>query len=80
MKKEYYVLFSCDKWKSYSSMRLMGVFSITELRKVVKKIIEKGDFEYEKSDVKEINKMTGSDISRVLKYGYVETVGLNEEL
>ena len=42
-----YLLFSCDEWKSYNSMRIRGVFTNErELRKVLIKLFEEGEFEF----------------------------------
>lgn len=78
MKRQYYVLFTCDEWKSYASMSLVGVFTLTKLRKVVKRRIKKGDFEYGR-DIKEIDEIDGNEIDKLLTYGFIQSIELNEE-
>ena len=72
---ELYVLFSCDEWKSKSSMRLMGVFTTVEaLWDTVCKLVEADDMEWSYNP-------TGQDpysINSALKYGHINTVTSNE--
>lgn len=79
MKREYFVLFTCDEWKGYSSMRLVGVFNLTKLRKVVKKMIKSDDFSCDGYDIKDIDVLGGSDINNMITYGFIQPIGLNEE-
>ena len=88
-KKQIFVLFSCDEWKDYSSMRLCGAStSATKLKSmVISEIKEKnmiyGDESSPKSaQIKAIRKAfkekSPSEINDQLIYGYIETVNDGE--
>lgn len=79
-KRRYYGLFSCDEWKSHSSMNLIGVFTLTKLRKLVKERVKKGDFEFGGERITEIDNMDFDSIDTMLTYGYIIELGINEEL
>lgn len=78
MKREYYVLFSCDEWKSTSSMEFIGVFCEGKLRKILKKKIKKNEFELE-LDIEQLDKGDIYTIDNCLTYGYIKKIYLNEE-
>lgn len=79
MKRDYYVLSSCDEWKSYSSMKLVGVFTLKELKKVVKRKVKEGYFEFGRRNIMEIDNMDGSEIDSMITYGSITRINLNEE-
>ena len=49
MKRKYYALFHCDEWKTYSSMRFIGVVSESRLKWALNKI--KHECEYDKDEL-----------------------------
>ena len=70
-----YVLFTCDVWKSKSSMSLIGVTSnYNKLKRQIKKMIKSGDIEMNDSDKKFNVKdySTANDINNNVNYCYVE--------
>lgn len=78
-KKPYYVLFSCNEWKDYSSMRLLGVTDAPEILYVmIGSCIRKDDMLYMYDNAKESWQRFQEDYhyGRVnldlLTYGYVE--------
>lgn len=77
--RDYYVLFSCDEWKSYSSMKLIGIFNKNELVKVIKRRIKKRELHFNR-DIKEISKMSVEEIKVALEFGYIESLKLNQEI
>lgn len=77
--REYYILFNCDEWKGYSSMRLVGVFNRTQLIKILKRRIKKGEYEFGR-DIKEIDNLSIQEIDASLVYGYIQETRLNEIL
>lgn len=77
MMREYYVLSSCDQWKSFSSMNFLGVFSRSELIKTIKRKVKKEDFNFHR-ELKELKNMTIRDIDSSLVYGYIQPIHLNE--
>lgn len=79
MKRQHYALFSCDVWKSNSTMKFMGVFTKPRLLRIIRREIKDNNFEYgcplstlEEEDVRSLNDM--------LTYGYIEEITINEEL
>lgn len=77
-KEKLYVLFSCNTWKEHSSMRLMGVFSENQLRKKIKKEVLANNFEID--DEIYLTEGAIEKINDRLKYGYIESIYLNEEI
>lgn len=77
-KEKLYVLFSCNTWKEHSSMGLMGVFSENQLRKKIKKEVLANNFEID--DEIYLTEGAIEKINDRLKYGYIESIYLNEEI
>ncbi|MFL0365229.1 hypothetical protein ACH0BF_19685 [Pseudobacillus sp. 179-B 2D1 NHS] len=84
---ELFILMTCDEWKSWTSMRLRGVFTLQELKNYIKthskntniKMEEPNqekDFEFE-ADWGQMELMSAYEINQYLTYGYVEAVELN---
>lgn len=78
-KKTHYVLFSCNAWKEYSSMRLLGVTDNPEaLYVMIGSRIRAGDMLYIHDDAKESWQLFQADYHNgevnlgLLEYGYVE--------
>lgn len=79
-KKTYYVLFSCNAWKEYSSMRLLGVTDDLEILYVmVGSCIRADDMFYKYDGAKESWRQFQEDYHcgeinlALLEYGHVET-------
>jgi len=77
--KEAIILYSCNQWKEYSSLRVIGVFTNrNKFNSCVKKHIKAKEMNWnlrqsiEDSDLKEIQAS--------LEYGDVEIVELNKEV
>lgn len=79
--REYYALYTCDAWKTHSSMTLVGVFTKAKLISIIKKYVKESDprFEFE-SDLKKIESMEINEIDNSLKYGYIQKIKINEIL
>ncbi|QUH21822.1 hypothetical protein [Alkaliphilus sp. B6464] len=77
--RQYYALFTCNEWKEFSSMRLVGMFSRTELIKIIKKRVKENEFGFCR-DIKEINEMPIRDIEVSLEYGHIIELKINEIL
>ena len=67
----------CDEWKSYTSMRLFGVFSNRKkLNSAVKKLINKKYAELKSND--KIEDMSISDMQSQIQYLSFEEITLNK--
>lgn len=78
--KQYFLLFSCNKWKEYSSMRLVGVsMDLEALYIMIGSKIKAGDMLYQSNDKKESWEMFQQDYRRGkiefgrLECGFVDT-------
>lgn len=78
-KKTHYVLFSCNAWKEYSSMRLLGVTDEQEtLYVIIGSCIRADNMLYIHDDAKESWRQFQEDYHNgevnlgLLRYGYVE--------
>ncbi len=80
MKNKYYALFSCDQWKSHSSMSLIGVFTLLKLRSAIRKRIKSKNFSFDGYDIKEIKNMSIHDLDIALQYGSIIELSINETL
>ncbi len=78
--EEYYALFSCNEWKDYASMRLIGVFTRAELNKQIREKIQKGDMEFDDDNIYSDDNLSAYDINTLLKYGHVQELSINEVL
>ena len=76
--KGHFALFSCDDWKSHSSMSLVGVFTKDELINQLNKEIEVGDMEFGRDNSLEL--LSIRDIESSLKYGFIQELSINEVL
>lgn len=74
--RKHYILFSCDAWKSYASHKLIGVFTLKELIRIIKRKTKKGDFKFD--GINEIGSKTIREIDIALEFGYVEEIQINE--
>ena len=79
-KKTHYMLFSCNEWKEYSSMRLVGISMDLEIIYImIGSKIKSGDMLYQSDDKKESWKIFQRDYRlgavelAQLEYGFVDT-------
>lgn len=80
-KQTLYVLSSCDAHNSYSSMSLIGVFDEATVREVIwDRLSDDFEFGIEEITNDKFNEMSIDDIDKLLTYGFVRTVSLNERL
>ena len=77
MKRKYYVLFNCDEYKAYSSMKLIGVFTEKELRRVIRKKIKEKEFEFYGNITEILNEKDLKYIFDTLEYGYFQEISIN---
>lgn len=75
--REYYVLFSCDDWKSHSSMSLIGVFSRKKLEKTIRKFVKDGSMKFNR-ELKTLPELSVHDIEVALEFGFIQSIHLNE--
>ena len=80
MIKQYFLLFSCNEWKEYSSMRLVGISMDLEIIYImIGSKIKSGDMLYQSDDKKESWKIFQRDYQlgavelAKLEYGFVDT-------
>ena len=80
MIKQYFLLFSCNEWKEYSSMRLVGISMDLEIIYImIGSKIKSGDMLYQSDDKKESWKIFQRDYQlgavelSQLEYGFVDT-------
>ena len=80
MIKQYFLLFSCNEWKEYSSMRLVGISMDLEIIYImIGSKIKSGDMLYQSDDKKESWKIFQRDYRlgavelAQLEYGFVDT-------
>lgn len=74
MEKDIYLLYSCDEWKSWSSISLiMASTSQNKIRKEIKSRVRNGDMEYG-AEFKNITESPLEDINNCLEYGYIDIV------
>ena len=74
MKKNIYLLYSCDEWKSYSSFRL--IMASTD-EKEIKRRIKADEIEY-CSGTEDLDKKSLYDLDNCLKYGNIQIVNDGE--
>lgn len=74
--ENHYVLFNCNEWKNFSSMKLVGVFTRPKLDEYLKKEISEGNMEIGRNEL--INSLSIQELNTSLKYGYVEEITINE--
>lgn len=74
----FFVYYSCDEWKMWDSMRLIGVFDEETLKQVIIRDLHKKDIELDDRDDDEIMNMDIQTINSLIKYGHIEEVHLNE--
>ena len=91
-KKQIYLVYSCDEWKSTDSMKLMmATTSQRKLKSYIVKAIKDGDFVYSWTDneskAEQISGFkysfkysTRYDINNKLKYGYIDYCYDGEEI
>jgi hypothetical protein len=73
-KENTYLLFSCNKWKTHNSMKLIAsTDNLQKLKSLISKEIEFGNMEYKKSNSK-IENQDVTEINNCLKYGYIEVL------
>lgn len=77
IQKLVYILSTCDCWKSYSSMQLIGVFTKAKLLSVIKQTIESGNFNFNR-DMADLDRLDIRDINISLEYGFIEPVIIDE--
>lgn len=78
-KEMHYILFSCNEWKEYSSMRLLGVTNnLKTLYVMIGSCIREGDMLYKYDNSKESWRQFQEDYHYgeinldLLEYGYIE--------
>ncbi|MCQ4924915.1 hypothetical protein NE686_17570 [Tissierella carlieri] len=74
----FYALFSCDEWKGYSSMRLIGEFTREGLNNQLNKEVEGGNMEFSESDA--LEELSIKEIDSSLSYGFIQELLINEAL
>lgn len=91
-KKQIYLVYSCDTWKSTDSMQLiMATTSKRKLKSYIAKAIKSDDFEYSWTDNESKTKQAAEfehdfehslryDINTKLKYGYIDYCYDGEEI
>jgi hypothetical protein len=84
-KRVHFLLQACDQWKSLDSMRVIGVFTLPELRKTVKRKIKDGTFKFEdgngnKEEATRIDSMGAKLIDTLVDYCHITPLTINEEL
>ncbi|MFW6025664.1 MAG: hypothetical protein ACOCRX_04915 [Candidatus Woesearchaeota archaeon] len=77
-KRKYYILNTCDAWKSYDSFGLVGIFTWSELIKIIKRKIKSKVFEFNGEIRNMINK-SPRELNTNLEYGFVQEIKINEE-
>ena len=66
-----YIVFSCNEWKDYSSMRVVGLAkNMSAVRRILDEEIHRRDMEIDGGDVWKYDDL--SELNSALKYGYVE--------
>lgn len=75
---ELYIYYLCDEWKSYDSMKLVGVFDSKHLTQIVVNDLRDGTINAGGYEEDEILEMDASQLNTILEYGYIESVMLNE--
>jgi hypothetical protein len=91
MNKTIYVLNSCDEWKSWDSMRVLGIFDDEEILKAnIKQSFLDNNANWQGRNIKdiddeelddvldEISNADASNINDYLEYLYIEYFRLNE--
>lgn len=89
-RRQIFLVFSCDEWKSRDSMRLdMATMNVRHLRHFISEKIKKGDYEYGDSELsarkqaeqfrKDFETETASYIDSLLRYATYEYVIDGEE-
>jgi len=80
--KKVYLLYACDQWKSFNSMRLrMATTSEKKLRKAVLEAIGDDDMELDVANIATfIRDRDVHEIDNSLQYGFIHVVGDGEEL
>lgn len=76
--ENHYVLFSCDEWKSCSSMSLIGVFSKYGLIDQLIKETEENNMEFGRSEP--LYNLPIEEIDSSLKYGFIQEISIDEVL
>ncbi len=80
-----YILFACNEWKDYGSMRLIGATtSVHKLRQMIAQEITLGNMGYDSLDLstkaqlhqlhKDAQRYTIADINNSLSFGYIAEV------
>lgn len=71
--KQIFLLYSCDEWKSWGSMRLIGTFlNPKECRMAIKTLIDQGQVEFGQ-DIERFNDYSLKQLEtmELLKYVYI---------
>ena len=72
----YYALFSCDVWKSRSSMIFKGVFTEEGLKEYLKYLTD--NLEMNLDQECSIDNLTPYELNNVIIYGYIEGISIDE--
>ena len=75
-----YIYFHCDAWKNYDSMRLVGVFDETHLRKAVRKDLNEKRVSLDPEYQERLEHLEVTELDKMLEYGYIQELTLNERL
>ena len=79
--KKVYVVNQCDRWKSYDSFRLVGIFTNRKkLNPVLNKFLKDQSIEWDDEECTDrfVNKLTDRELQDELRFIYIELVALNE--
>jgi hypothetical protein len=76
------VLNTCDSWKTFSSFKLIGVFTNRKkLEKVIRKLIKSNDIEVDENSPIELplKNFTINELNNHINFLSVQEINLNEE-
>lgn len=76
----YFALFSCDEWKSNSSMGLKGIFTREVLNSLISKELSDNNMEFDGESYSHYSELDIRTLNDALTYGYVQELSINEVL
>lgn len=76
----YYALFSCNEWKEYSSMRLIGVFTRESLNEQLKKEIKENNMEIYLGENESIDILSIKTLDIALQYGHIQEITIDQAI
>jgi len=73
------LIYTCDEWKSSSSMTLKGIFTNNEaFLKAIRKLKKDNDIELDNGEITDLKEWPIRTINNNFIYLYVEEIELNE--